>query len=156
MYYHFKTDIFKGEMVYSTDKSVPANLVTLTPDRVVEVIALNKQGIKPERLDSLEGSAKPEKKEFGDIVGQNSLTRFDKNKKRSRNKNQQGQKQRDPKAEGQGKRQPQPKQQGQPQQPKPQGQPNRQQRNQNRNRNNKNNNQPANQPNPDYKPSNNE
>lgn len=156
VYYHFKTDIFKGEMVYSTDKSVPANLVTLTPDRVVEVIALNKQGIKPDRLDSLEGSAKPEKKEFGDIVGQNSLTRFDKNKKRSRNKNQQGQKQRDPKAEGQGKRQPQPKQQGQPQQPKPQGQPNRQQRNQNRNRNNKNNNQPANQPKPDNKPSNNE
>ena len=156
VYYHFKTDIFKGEMVYSTDKSVPANLVTLTPDKVAEVIALNKQGIKPERLDSLEGSAKPEKKEFGDIVGQNSLTRFDKNKKRSRNKNQQGQKQRDPKAEGQGKRQPQPKQQGQPQQPKPQGQPNRQQRNQNRNRNNKNNNQPANQPKPDNKPSNNE
>ena len=156
VYYHFKTDIFKGEMVYSTDKSVPANLVTLTPDRVVEVISLNKQGIKPERLDSLEGSAKPEKKEFGDIVGQNSLTRFDKNKKRSRNKNQQGQKQRDPKADGQGKRQPQPKQQGQPQQPKPQGQPNRQQRNQNRNRNNKNNNQPANQPKPDNKPSNNE
>ena len=156
VYYHFKTDIFKGEMVYSTDKSVPANLVTLTPDRVVEVIALNKQGIKPDRLDSLEGSAKPEKKEFGDIVGQNSLTRFDKNKKRSRNKNQQGQKQRDPKADGQGKRQPQPKQQGQPQQPKPQGQPNRQQRNQNRNRNNKNNNQPANQPKPDNKPSNNE
>ena len=156
VYYHFKTDIFKGEMVYSTDKSVPANLVTLTPDRVVEVIALNKQGIKPDRLDSLEGSAKPEKKEFGDIVGQNSLTRFDKNKKRSRNKNQQGQKQRDPKADGQGKRQPQPKQQGQPQQPKPQGQPNRQQRNQNRNRNNKNNNQPANQPKPDNKHSNNE
>ena len=156
VYYHFKTDIFKGEMVYSTDKSVPANLVTLTPDRVVEVISLNKQGIKPERLDSLEGSAKPEKKEFGDIVGQNSLTRFDKNKKRTRNKNQQGQKQRDPKADGQGKRQPQPKQQGQPQQPKPQGQPNRQQRNQNRNRNNKNNNQPANQPKPDNKPSNNE
>lgn len=156
VYYHFKTDIFKGEMVYSTDKSVPANLVTLTPDRVAEVIALNKQGIKPDRLDSLEGSAKLEKKEFGDIVGQNSLTRFDKNKKRSRNKNQQGQKQRDPKAEGQGKRQPQPKQQGQPQQPKPQGQPNRQQRNQNRNRNNKNNNQPANQPKPDNKPSNNE
>ena len=156
VYYHFKTDIFKGEMVYSTDKSVPANLVTLTPDKVAEVIALNKQGIKPERLDSLEGSAKPEKKEFGDIVGQNSLTRFDKNKKRSRNKNQQGQKQRDPKADGQGKRQPQPKQQGQPQQPKPQGQPNRQQRNQNRNRNNKNNNQPANQPKPDNKPSNNE
>ena len=156
VYYHFKTDIFKGEMVYSTDKSVPANLVTLTPDKVAEVIALNKQGIKPERLDSLEGSAKPEKKEFGDIVGQNSLTRFDKNKKRSRNKNQQGQKQRDPKADGQGKRQPQPKQKGQPQQPKPQGQPNRQQRNQNRNRNNKNNNQPANQPKPDNKPSNNE
>ena len=156
VYYHFKTDIFKGEMVYSTDKSVPANLVTLTPDKVAEVIALNKQGIKPERLDSLEGSAKPEKKEFGDIVGQNSLTRFDKNKKRSRNKNQQGQKHRDPKADGQGKRQPQPKQQGQPQQPKPQGQPNRQQRNQNRNRNNKNNNQPANQPKPDNKPSNNE
>lgn len=33
-YYHFKTDIFKREMTYSTDKSIASNLVTISADRV--------------------------------------------------------------------------------------------------------------------------
>lgn len=85
-YFHFKADIFKREITYSTDKSVAANLVVIDAKRAFEIIALNKQGVKPERLER-DGTAKPEeKKEFGDIIGQDSLTRFDKARKKKRKK----------------------------------------------------------------------
>ena len=80
-YYHFKTDIFKREMSYSTDKSIAANVVTVSAERVFEVIALNKKGIKPDTLESESGARAPERREFEDVVGQDSLTRFDKAKK---------------------------------------------------------------------------
>lgn len=86
-YYHFKVDIFKREITYSTDKSVPANLVTIDADRAFEIIAMNKHGEKPLQLQR-DGDEKPKaKKEFGDIVGQDSLTRFDKAKKKKRKNN---------------------------------------------------------------------
>lgn len=94
-YFHFKTDIFKREITYSTDKSVPANLVTIDAQRVFEIIAMNKNGEKPLKLQrDGDESAKPKMKEFGDIVGQDSLTRFDKKKKKRKggNKNTSGEK----------------------------------------------------------------
>ena len=81
-YFHFKTDIFKREMTYSTDKSVPANLVTISAERVFEVIALNKNGVKPDKLEIDQKEHQAELKEFGDIIGQDSVTRFDKKKKK--------------------------------------------------------------------------
>lgn len=81
-YYHFKTDIFKRELTYSTDKSIPANLVTIDANRAFEIIAMNKQGEKPLKLQR-DGDKPKENKEFGDIIGQDSVTRFDKNKKRN-------------------------------------------------------------------------
>lgn len=86
-YYQFKSDILKNEITYSTDKQMPVNCVTLDSSRVFEIIALNKRGIK---VDSLErdGSQKELRKEFVDLVGQDSLTRFDKaKKKKNKNKN---------------------------------------------------------------------
>ncbi len=89
-YYHFKTDVFKREITYSTDKSIAANLVTISADRALEVIALNKAGEKPLSLKA-EGEEKPrEKTAFGDILGEDDLTRFDKKKKRKKKKPQQG------------------------------------------------------------------
>lgn len=84
-YYHFKTDIFKREITYSTDKSIPSNLVTIDAQRAFEIIAMNKDGEKPLKLQR-EGDEAPKKqvKEFGDIVGQDSLTRFDNKKKKKR------------------------------------------------------------------------
>ena len=84
-YYHFKTDIFKREITYSTDKSIPANLVTIDAQRAFEIIAMNKDGEKPLKLQR-EGDEthKKQVKEFGDIVGQDSLTRFDNKKKKKR------------------------------------------------------------------------
>ncbi len=82
-YYHFKTDIFKRELTYTTQKNVPANLVTIPAERAFAVIALNKRGIKPDSLCE-NGEANDKVKEFGDIVGQDSVTRFDKSKKKKR------------------------------------------------------------------------
>ena len=84
-YFHFKTDIFKHEITYSTDKSVPANLVTIDVKRAFEIIAMNKAGEKPLKLQrDGEEAANTQVKEFGDIVGQDSLTRFDNKKKKKR------------------------------------------------------------------------
>jgi len=83
-FYHFKSDIFKREITYSTDKSVAANLVTISADRAFEVISMNKRGEKPEKLGLENGNKKPERKEFVDLVGQDSLTRFDKAKKKKK------------------------------------------------------------------------
>lgn len=89
-YYHFKTDIFKRQMTYSTSREIAANLVTVDASRVFEVIALNKKGIKPDKLEVLDDQ-EPVKKDFEDVVGQDSLTRFDKSKKRSGNNGGNGQ-----------------------------------------------------------------
>lgn len=92
-YYHFKTDIFKREMTYSTDKSIPANLVTLDADRVFEIISMNKNGEKPLKLQR-DGESKPEPvSEFGDIIGQDGITRFDKKKKKKRKPKDRGENQ---------------------------------------------------------------
>lgn len=81
-YFYFKADIFKGEITYSTDKHVPANLVTLTAERAWEVAAMNKRGEKP--LVLKEDAEEKPKSEYADILGQDSLTRFDKKKKKRR------------------------------------------------------------------------
>lgn len=81
-YYHFKTDIFNRLITYSTSKEMAANLVTISASRAFEVIALNKRGVRPDELDN-DRKEEPVQKEFGDVVGQDSLTRFDKNKKKN-------------------------------------------------------------------------
>ena len=71
-YYHFKTDIFKREITYSTDKSFAANLITIPANRAFDT--------KPQ----------PPKRDAQDILGQDSVTRFDaslKKKKKKRNGN---------------------------------------------------------------------
>jgi cell fate regulator YaaT (PSP1 superfamily) len=88
-YYHFKTDIFKREITYSTDKVLAANLVTISAGRAFEVINLNKKGIKPESLLEENRQQQP-RRDAQDILGQDSVTRFDaslKKKKKKRNGN---------------------------------------------------------------------
>lgn len=83
-YYHFKTDIFKREMIYSTGKTVAANLVTLTPERVFEVIEMNKRGEKPLTLLP-DGNEKANPKDaYTDLLDQDELTRFDGKKRRKK------------------------------------------------------------------------
>jgi cell fate regulator YaaT (PSP1 superfamily) len=75
-YYHFKTEIFKREITYSTDKSFAANTVTIPAARVFDVINMNKRGEKPETLEG-ELKQQPQKRDAQDILGQESVTRFD-------------------------------------------------------------------------------
>jgi len=85
-FYHFKTDVFKKEMQYSSSPNMAANIVALPVERVKEIIALNKQGIKVESLEGDEKDAKEKRVDYENVVGQDSLTRFDK-KKKNKSKN---------------------------------------------------------------------
>jgi cell fate regulator YaaT (PSP1 superfamily) len=88
-----KTDIFKEKLWFSY-KEDPANWHELSPSQVKEIVAKNK---KKEKVTSLEEYAIEnlveieEKVVFENVVGQDSLTRFDKPKrsknKRNRNRN---------------------------------------------------------------------
>lgn len=49
-YFLFKTDILTRTLTYSTDKKMGANLTVVSASRAFEIIALNKQGIKPDKL----------------------------------------------------------------------------------------------------------
>ena len=79
VFYFFKADILSNQITYSTDKSIPANLVTISGRRAFEVIGLNKRGIKPESL--LEETHRTEPKKPVDLLEQESLTRCDRNRK---------------------------------------------------------------------------
>ena len=99
-YYFFKRDVFKREITYSTDKNIPANLVTISAERAFEIIALNKNGVKPDDLKLESEADKAAIKEFGDIVGQDSVTRFDKNKKKKKKGKKPGNNPQRPQKEG--------------------------------------------------------
>ncbi len=83
-----KTDIFK-ETLWFSYKDEPANWHALTKEQVHEILEKNK---KKEKVVSLEeytaDNVQEEKVVFENVVGQDSLTRFDKPKSRkSRNRN---------------------------------------------------------------------
>ncbi|RHJ77099.1 regulatory iron-sulfur-containing complex subunit RicT [Parabacteroides sp. AM08-6] len=88
-YYHFKTDIFKREITYSTDKSFAANLVTIPASRAFDVINMNKKGMKPVTLEA-DTKPQPPKRDAQDILGQESVTRFDSVKKKKKKRNNNG------------------------------------------------------------------
>lgn len=75
-YYHFKSDVFRREVSYSTVPNAPVNIVTISARRAFELIALNKQGVRPESLEPDDKRESSEQKS-SDILTDNSLTRFD-------------------------------------------------------------------------------
>lgn len=80
-YYHFKTDAFKSSVSYSTSQNFGANVVTISAERAKEVIALNKKGIKPDFLEAKSEEEKVKKVDYDNVIGGDSLTRFDTQKK---------------------------------------------------------------------------
>lgn len=80
----FKTDILAGLVTYSTDKRLAANLVTITAQRALEIVEMNRRGEKP---DSLIDSDEPMTENHQvDLLAGESLTRFDKAKKKKKQK----------------------------------------------------------------------
>ena len=84
-YYYFKADALKREIIYSTERNAPVNTVTLTAAQAFEVIALNKNGVKPDSLKPDE-DGKKNASPFGDLLTQDSISRFDKKKKKKKKK----------------------------------------------------------------------
>jgi len=90
--YHQKTDVFKGIMWYSANKDSALNSIPVPIHTVIEIIEQNKKGIEVPEL-----SADVEENDvtaigYTNVVGQESLTRFDdkrKTKKRRREPNEQ-------------------------------------------------------------------
>jgi hypothetical protein len=81
-YYFFKADILSEMITYSTDKRMAVNLETISAARAHQVIEMNKRGEKPLDLND-ESIQEPEKPI--DLVEQEDLTRFDKQKKKKKN-----------------------------------------------------------------------
>ncbi len=79
--YLMKTDILKEVMYFSYDQSSMANLYALEASQVREIIKMNRNGIKPESLKSEPETSAPE---FVSAVGDDSITRFDEDRKKRR------------------------------------------------------------------------
>ena len=81
-----KIDIFKNLMWFSY-ANAPAHWHVLKSDQVKEIVALNKQNKKIAQLEDYveEVSTTNIEKKFENVVGQDSLTRFDQPKKKSNN-----------------------------------------------------------------------
>ena len=73
-----KMDIFKRKIWYSYT-SDPSNFIELALDRVQEIILDNNNGNNPETLEMyVEKYPKSPKHDYENVVGQDSITRFDK------------------------------------------------------------------------------
>ena len=77
-----KTDILSGTMYFSYEQGSLARLYPLSADRVQAILADNRQGIKPASLQASAPGAK--RSDFISAVGDESITRFDEQKKNRR------------------------------------------------------------------------
>jgi len=78
--FHIKTDVFKQVLwyLYDTGESGGSSLIPLSPDRVKEIIALNKDRKKPVDLkDFIERVEVEVTEDYTNVVGQDDLSRFD-------------------------------------------------------------------------------
>ena len=87
-YYFFKANILNGQLSYSTDKVFAANVETITPQRALEIIAMNRKGQKPLSLD--ENAVKTDSRIENDILTDGDLSRFDKKKKKKKHRPNRG------------------------------------------------------------------
>ena len=87
-YYLFKQDILAGIVTYSTDKRLAANLETISAERALEIIDMNKRGEKPVQLISDGTGKEPQKPK--DLLADADIARFDKAKKKKKKKKNKG------------------------------------------------------------------
>lgn len=91
---HIKTDVFKKQMwyAYEGEAGIGSGLIPLHPDQVRDIIRKNKEGQKPLDLNEFVVVAEKEVSDYTNVVGQDSLNRFEhmfktKKNKRRPNKN---------------------------------------------------------------------
>lgn len=85
--YHVKTDVFKGTMWYAFRGE--SELYPLTADRVKEIIESNKKGNKPNDLKDyqIKEAVVIEEAAYSNVVGQDSVSRFETSFKKNKRKN---------------------------------------------------------------------
>ena len=121
-YFHVKSDILARTMSFSTQPGSMAGLVTLSVGRVKEIMRLNAEGKKPEKItsDTIVDTT-TEEPTYINVIGEDSITRFDKSKKKKKKNKSKGQQ---PKEQGGEPKQPKEQSKEQPKQPKEPKQPN--------------------------------
>jgi len=82
---YMKTDVYKKLIWYSVKSDNHEFITSVSTNRVLEVIKMNKKGEKPENLKE-EVLGRANISDYNDVVGQESITRFDKNTKKRRKK----------------------------------------------------------------------
>lgn len=85
-WYVFKTDVFKKEITYSSDKQLAANLTVIDSVRAFEIIEMNKAGEKPRSLLRDNDADTKKGKQYNDILADSSLNRFDSKTRRKKSK----------------------------------------------------------------------
>ena len=107
--FHIKTDVFKQILwyIHETNEIGSSGLIPLSPERVSEIIEMNKAGKKPLDLKEFKESVVVATPDYTNVVGQDSLDRFDnvfkkkkKKKKRKPGGNEQAQNQATPNQPG--------------------------------------------------------
>ncbi len=83
--YFMKIDVFKGLVWYSFNKHSLVNVTAIPVSRVIEILEINKKGKKVDKLKTDE-SEPTIKFDYDDVVGQESITRFDRTKSKKRKK----------------------------------------------------------------------
>lgn len=81
---HIKTDIFKKQIWYVYLGEAASGFICLTPERVFKIIEMNRKNVFPDDLTEISREVqKPVKKiDYDNVVGQDSITRFDEKKKK--------------------------------------------------------------------------
>lgn len=79
-----KTDIFRKQIFYTLPDD-PGNFIAVPLQRVKLIIEMNKRGEKPENLlNAKDIPVKVAEPDYENVVGQDSLTRFDRKKKKKK------------------------------------------------------------------------
>jgi cell fate regulator YaaT (PSP1 superfamily) len=76
--FHIKTDIFKGIMWYVYEEGSSGGPIPLAAERVKEIIEMNEAKKFPDDLKDFAEVEAPKEEAYSNVVGQDSLTRFDK------------------------------------------------------------------------------
>lgn len=86
-YYLVKSDILARTMSFSSAPNSLTNLTTLPIERVREIIALNRRGVKVDKLLGESINIVEYEPDYVNVIGEDSITRFDKSKKRRSGRN---------------------------------------------------------------------
>lgn len=87
IFYFLKADILNGLFLYTPQGNAPSTQISVPVSRVKEIQNMNRKGIKPDKLVTVEEKVSGyDTDSFHNVVGQEDLTRFDNPNKGNRKK----------------------------------------------------------------------